>query len=273
MYEWTAVGCRPVAKAIGAEDTFRTIGKDRLLTESVAHWNLQEAMWSEDLRTFISSSGSRQYLLRTISVPMRWPGRSSCQICQFLSERASAHQRHGTLEMELEQCATSRNDVPSTGLLRLASAADTPEYLNWDMLATFLNPGHSQIDIRHLVSPEVDWEMVRRLIGECQTSHGVPCSLMSSGRLQNLKVIDCKRRIIVPAPASCRFVALSYVWGQSTGESSFSLEDEVPRTIEDSIRVTLRLNFEYIWIDRYVSPAKLVSFESMSIKHCSLYII
>lgn len=173
--------------------------------------------------------------------------------------------------MELEQCATSRNDVPSTGLLRLASAIDTREHLNWYVLAKFLNHSPSNTNIRYFVSPEVDWELVHRLIGECQTSHRTPCILISSGCLRKLRVIDCERHIIVPAPVSCHFVALVYAWGERAGEISFSLEDEVPRTIEDSIRMNLRLDFGCIWIYRYVTTEKLGSFQSIFIEYCSLY--
>jgi hypothetical protein len=58
---------------------------------------------------------------------------------------------------------------------------------------------------------------------------------------------------VVAAPHRCWYLALSYVWGSQkaravhTGEKLSSL----PQTIEDAIIVTLKLGFQYLWVDMY----------------------
>ena len=52
------------------------------------------------------------------------------------------------------------------------------------------------------------------------------------------------------------YVALSYVWGK-VDPQSYRLDDrgsfpgELPTTIEDAISVSLALQFEYLWVDKY----------------------
>ena len=63
-------------------------------------------------------------------------------------------------------------------------------------------------------------------------------------------------RCPIAMPLRC---SLSYVWGQSPSATLESVTDyayqptlhELPKVIEDSIEVTLRLGFQYLWVDRY----------------------
>jgi len=102
---------------------------------------------------------------------------------------------------------------------------------------------------------ELDCSKIRSHINECESSHGTTCRPTSSSGLHNLRVIDCKRRVVVAAPKHCRYVALWYIWDKTTDTSQTHLIAELPQTIEDSISVTLRLGYEFLWIDRYVSKA------------------
>jgi len=57
---------------------------------------------------------------------------------------------------------------------------------------------------------------------------------------------------VVPA-TSDRYVTLSYVWGKD------SSSEEMPLVVRDSITVTKKLGYRYLWVDRYVrwiSPAE-----------------
>lgn len=71
--------------------------------------------------------------------------------------------------------------------------------------------------------------------------------------IPNLLLIDCVNRQVVAAPHRCWYLALSYVWGNQrpraveVGEILCSL----PQTIEDAITVTLKLGFQYLWVDMY----------------------
>ncbi|KAF1940649.1 hypothetical protein EJ02DRAFT_224585 [Clathrospora elynae] len=95
-----------------------------------------------------------------------------------------------------------------------------------------------------------------------------------------LTAIDCATRSLVALPDGAPYVTLSYVWGFHAAEPvktrsqqyaarlrkalrntiSRSTADDtstfllllLPRTIEDSIFVCKSLDFQYLWIDRYL---------------------
>jgi hypothetical protein len=72
---------------------------------------------------------------------------------------------------------------------------------------------------------------------------------------QGLKVINCNTRRIVPASREWKYAALSYVWGSSSipdpPPALECLPHTTPATIEDAMKVTVRLGLQYLWIDRY----------------------
>lgn len=103
---------------------------------------------------------------------------------------------------------------------------------------------------------DANFEIIRKWLSDCSHSHQQRCILQDRQYLRNLKVIDCGRRAIVPAPPDCSFVALSYVWGPPSAQPNIASSDltmDLPRTIEDSMFVTQNLGYVYLWIDRYVS--------------------
>lgn len=86
-----------------------------------------------------------------------------------------------------------------------------------------------------------------------------------STRQLDFRLVDVNDMCIVPAPWKARYIALSYVWGQ-TGRPhlklmSFNAEDlsqlmalksyasEIPYTIRDAITVVRNLGERYLWID------------------------
>jgi hypothetical protein len=88
-------------------------------------------------------------------------------------------------------------------------------------------------------------------LGYCRENHD-SCEPLSS--LAMNRVIDCRTRMIVAALVNCQYVALSYVWG--VADPSLPAEGELetqnfPKVINDSIVVTLTLQFHYLWVDRY----------------------
>lgn len=76
-----------------------------------------------------------------------------------------------------------------------------------------------------------------------------------------LWVIDCTNRSIIQLPLHTAYVTLSYVWGNTDcaavsqeQHNIRSLPSDLPATIEDSIVVCSKLNYRYLWIDRYCIP-------------------
>jgi hypothetical protein len=102
------------------------------------------------------------------------------------------------------------------------------------------------------------YEVVKEWIHLCQSMHTTVCMVHNPLTVRYQRLIDCQSRTLVPAEDH-PYVALSYVWGH-TSETCNNLEviydsgklsEKLPRTIEDAITVTLKLDFRYLWIDRY----------------------
>ena len=89
------------------------------------------------------------------------------------------------------------------------------------------------------------------LMEKCRAEHRL-CMIPMRGsnrKLTRLQVIDCISRQVIPAPTSCQFVALSYVWGTSVKPSPLDGTVKFPQTIEDAILVTTALGLQYLWVD------------------------
>ncbi|PMD31985.1 HET-domain-containing protein, partial [Hyaloscypha variabilis F] len=96
------------------------------------------------------------------------------------------------------------------------------------------------------------FELLRSWLRLCNEMHTTSCVAKGSPPVPFMKLIDCNTGTIVPA-ANHPYVTLSYRWGPSSGSTEYleSLPKEVPSTIRDSITVTRKLGFRYLWIDRY----------------------
>jgi len=78
--------------------------------------------------------------------------------------------------------------------------------------------------MRLLIKSGVDWATIKTWILTCESKHGNTYETQGSGKLDipGLKVIDCERCAIIPAPKKCAYTALSYVWGQTADNSESS---------------------------------------------------
>ncbi|KAB8261878.1 heterokaryon incompatibility protein-domain-containing protein [Aspergillus pseudonomiae] len=86
----------------------------------------------------------------------------------------------------------------------------------------------------------IDWTNARVWIEQCPSPHGLP---------RNLKVIDVLQNRVVDAPAGCRYLALSYVFGGVKAEH-ITLPDALPATIGDAIIACQKLGVQYLWVDQ-----------------------
>jgi len=114
--------------------------------------------------------------------------------------------------------------------------------------------------IRHNIE---QYETVKNWINLCQVMHTTVCTIKNPSTVRYQELIDCQTRTLVPAEDH-PYVALSYVWGQIPrtfeviDDSEHSptnflrkLPTKLPRTVEDAITVTQKLDFRYLWVDRY----------------------
>jgi hypothetical protein len=73
-------------------------------------------------------------------------------------------------------------------------------------------------------------------------------------QLLGLKLIDCENKSssgveeVVEAPGNADYAALSYVWGNTAGQTSYA------QTVSDAINVTKQLGLRYLWVDKYCIP-------------------
>ncbi|KAF2741999.1 HET-domain-containing protein [Sporormia fimetaria CBS 119925] len=107
--------------------------------------------------------------------------------------------------------------------------------------------------LQKLYPEYVDFKRVRCWLIECHALFA-ESTLNHHLSVRGLRLIDCRNRTLVAAPLDSHFVALSYVWGhrvEGQGPQIPLEAGEQPRTIEDSITVTLALGYRYLWIDRY----------------------
>ncbi|KAI0538671.1 heterokaryon incompatibility protein-domain-containing protein [Xylaria digitata] len=104
-----------------------------------------------------------------------------------------------------------------------------------------------------LIEPDrVDYSLLSGWINDCKASHA-ECS---GQQFLPRNIINCKQRTIRSLQNHVPYVALSYVWGDSyipidEPDVTSSLPDKLPATIEDAIQVTLGLQYEYLWVDKY----------------------
>ncbi|KAM0812427.1 putative Heterokaryon incompatibility domain-containing protein [Seiridium cardinale] len=110
-----------------------------------------------------------------------------------------------------------------------------------------------------LLSWGINYDEIRRWLSICDKEHS-QCQLEEPAIFPGLLVIDCHELKIVPPTQGCKYVALSYVWGASytsAQESKHAISGtdlthaHLPRTIRDSVTVTLQLGLRYLWVDRY----------------------
>jgi len=144
---------------------------------------------------------------------------------------------------DLSEYQKMRQSLQSTGFIALNR---TPLSLG----ATRPNFRYNPIDTR------LDISWAKMYIDYCDKNHQVGCATQELSAVHNLRVIDCNTRAVVSAPPSCKYLALSYVWGEPDGSDSHHTFQQshlgaVPKTIRDSIEVTLALGYEYLWVDQY----------------------
>jgi hypothetical protein len=121
---------------------------------------------------------------------------------------------------------------------------------------------------RRLVSThaadEACFDVARGWFQRCTRSHGSACSLDKEvplpTRLVRIPATDGEPlRLRQTEGTNGHYVALSYVWGagttfRTTRETlasrmeGFQLE-ELPKSVQDAVRITRKMGFEYLWID------------------------
>ena len=105
---------------------------------------------------------------------------------------------------------------------------------------------------RCLDARSVDFDAAKSWIKACERLHSTTCGGVQQA-IEGLKVIDCRTKRVVAAPATCQYVVLSYSRETNGIAEPEDLPewDSIPALFRDALAATSELGFDYIWIDRY----------------------
>jgi hypothetical protein len=127
-----------------------------------------------------------------------------------------------------------------------------------------LFPSWHRLDVERCISVlsikpnRVEFSIVRRWLHLCSRHHGDSCFGSEVPDIPGFQLLNCKTRKIEPYIPGMKFIALSYVWGKNVNEQMHQNNEQghsvLPQTIEDALKVTLELGFQYLWVDRYCVP-------------------
>lgn len=219
---------------------------------------------------------------------------ATCPLCCFFDAALHGHQvskrvLHSTTFRLDDLLITNPEErfqhrPPMTGILRLYKphwSNDGPNYGRY-LLPLPRHPGkewpysrdsrHALFELpsqyrplpyRHLSAELMDVALIKGWIDGCLAEHQDSCPPPSHESMSKIRsslgftLIDCSSRSIIKPPAQFKYVALSYVWGQSLAHAVKSADPQgilpakLPKTIEDALRVTTQLGFQYLWVDKY----------------------
>lgn len=115
-------------------------------------------------------------------------------------------------------------------------------------------------------SQQIDIDLLRKWIHCCHASHGERChNVEIQMPLHQIYLIDVEEGCLVPAKIDTRYIALSYVWGdsetvQTTKSNLMDLKKprsidasvsslKIASTIKDALRLVSLLGERYLWVD------------------------
>lgn len=121
------------------------------------------------------------------------------------------------------------------------------------------------------IKPVIDIRRLKGWLSECEEKHGAKCHAPKwLGEQQQqpdfLRVIDVDKKCVIAAPPDCRYLSLSYVWGDrkemesrlwlSTVVNREAFEKEggldvqaLPKGISDAMELVSMIGERYLWVD------------------------
>lgn len=96
-------------------------------------------------------------------------------------------------------------------------------------------------------------------VDHCSRHHHSLCEKEAGSMVHGLQVINCRTLTVEEAQVNVPYTTLSYVWGASHKESRVRrvkggkavLPAILPQVVADSIKVTLALGYNHLWVDKY----------------------
>lgn len=203
-------------------------------------------------------------VLRPINESSSQLAASSCRICRILSliksPSLSRRQCFVYAEQLSKKRASSASPVPGSTKVTVLSIAEKyyiqELYEHTRCLVALTRNGDEESCL--MPPSSINYDKLKRLARFCEKNHNSTCTAGTLHPVSGLRVIDVSSRMVVEAPRNCRYLALSYVWGQQPDPfTSETLRYPAP-LIEDAISVTTALEYDYLWVDRYVCSSKFI---------------
>ncbi|KAH7002994.1 heterokaryon incompatibility protein-domain-containing protein [Fusarium venenatum] len=218
----------------------------------------------------------KYYCVAEVSESQQDLALSSCRICQSLAILKSDKSQiflhalsAGWLFKGLRATRLSELKLTDTVLLRLDSRKEKKETKIDKVMGSLIavEPTEPTSEPSPSLLPSQPWprtieyERIKSWITYCNKNHDDTCTSKEKIQLQPFKVIDCishqsgKPIKPVSLPTNQEYAALSYVWGEDDKKQSGVSESTAP-VINDSIEVTKRLGYKYLWVDRHCIDQK-----------------
>lgn len=210
-------------------------------------------------------SGLETVTVRRLDATFGQLNSSPCKICRILSlikpASPDGQQQHLLTALPASRAldyGPSFEGVREATLLGAFQEKDD-EYRpgNHHRYLAVMGPSDDDYELgpRRILPGSIDYGMLKNLAQFCEDSPAHKnCRMASSpDNVFDLKVIDVWDLKVIEAPERCKYLALSYVWGQQTDDSSLNDLKTPPPVIRDAISVTKSLDHRYLWIDKYVS--------------------
>ncbi|PNP59166.1 hypothetical protein THARTR1_01414 [Trichoderma harzianum] len=147
----------------------------------------------------------------------------------------------------------------------------TPEdiEIKFNICPIFTDRGDDRLQCAQFVSTDsIDLGLCSKWLRDCEMQHlpycrGLGQEIDKLPLPQKFRLVDTIDDCIILAPPDCRYIALSYVWGQSAilklngdnaekfvrpGSLTRHMAD-LPKTIQDAIHVVRSMGERYLWVD------------------------
>lgn len=179
----------------------------------------------------------------------------TCALCNLLRSTLAPNLPDDNMKIALQAYSTNRIHYmgwSSVDTNMLQILAEDPRFSGRFIVS---QPSGIKGPVQIIQEKIERYDTVKNWINLCQSMHTTVCMIKDHSTVRYQKLIDCQTRTLVPVEDH-PYVALSYVWGSipeifKVIDYSDKLPTKLPRTIEDAITVTQKLNFRYLWVDRY----------------------
>lgn len=230
----------------------------------------------------ITLGGSTAFSLQDIGIVDETWSQRTCRLCRFF---ASIWETNKSYLRSARLCIvvlSSRNISKYTGSIQIPEAirhhnilvlshpqpqrvfdVDPTTLENLDIVGP-LFPSRHKLDVEKCVSvrsikpDRIEFSIVRAWLQLCSRNHEDSCFSFEAPNIPGFQLLNCKTRKLEPYIPGTKYIALSYVWGTNVNEQMHQNNEQghsvLPQTIEDALKVTLEIGFQYLWVDRYCIP-------------------